>query len=84
MLINALNSGARVFMADFEDANSPTWANMADGQANVADAVRRKLSYDSPDGRQYRLASELATLMVRPRLAPRGAPCRGFGRGGRG
>ena len=67
MLINALNSGARVFMADFEDANSPTWANMADGQANVADAVRRKLSYDSPDGRQYRLASELATLMVRPR-----------------
>ena len=67
MLINALNSGARVFMADFEDANSPTWANMADGQANVAEAVRRELTYGSPDGRQYRLASELATLMVRPR-----------------
>jgi len=67
MMINALNSGARVFMADFEDANSPTWANMADGQANVADAVRRRLAWDAPEGRPYRLGQELATLMVRPR-----------------
>jgi malate synthase len=67
MMINALNSGARVFMADFEDANSPTWANMADGQANVCDAIRRQLAYRSPEGRDYRLSSELATLLVRPR-----------------
>jgi malate synthase len=67
MLINAVNSGARVFMADFEDANSPTWANVTDGQANVSEAVRRKLTYRSPEGKEYRLASELATLMVRPR-----------------
>lgn len=67
MMVNALNSGARVFMADFEDANSPTWANMADGQANVADAVRRVLSFRSPEGKQYRLGQDLATLMVRPR-----------------
>ncbi len=67
MTINALNSGARVFMADFEDANTPTWANMADGQANVYDAVRRQLTYESPDGRSYRLGSDLATLVVRPR-----------------
>lgn len=67
MMINALNSGARVFMADFEDANSPTWANIADGQANVADAVRRRLSYDAPDGKRYRLGADLATLVVRPR-----------------
>ena len=67
MLINALNSGARVFMADFEDANSPTWANMADGQANVSAAVRRTLTYDALEGKQYRLGSDLATLMVRPR-----------------
>jgi malate synthase len=67
MMINALNSGARVFMADFEDANTPTWANMADGQSNVYDAVRRQLTYESPDGRGYRLGSDLATLVVRPR-----------------
>jgi malate synthase len=67
MMINALNSGARVFMADFEDANTPTWANMVDGQANVYDAVRRQLTYESPDGRGYRLGSDLATLVVRPR-----------------
>ncbi len=67
MMINALNSGARVFMADFEDANTPTWSNMADGQANVYDAVRRRLSYRSPDGRDYSLGSDLATLLVRPR-----------------
>jgi len=67
MMINALNSGARVFMADFEDANTPTWANMADGQANVYDAVRRHLTYSSPDGRAYQLGADLATLVVRPR-----------------
>jgi malate synthase len=67
MIINALNSGARVFMADFEDANTPTWSNMADGQANVYDAVRRKLAYRSPEGRDYRLGADLATLVVRPR-----------------
>ena len=67
MMINALNSGARVFMADFEDANTPTWANMADGQANVYDAVRRQLAYKSPEGKDYRLGADLATLVVRPR-----------------
>jgi malate synthase len=67
MIINALNSGARVFMADFEDANSPTWDNTVQGQANLFDAVRRRIEYDSPDGKQYRLAGQTATLMVRPR-----------------
>ena len=66
MMINALNSGARVFMADFEDANSPTWANMVDGQANLIDAVRRTISLDTPE-KAYRLGEEVATLMVRPR-----------------
>ncbi len=80
MMINALNSGARVFMADFEDANTPTWSNMADGQANVYDAVRRQLAYASPDGRDYRLGADLATLVVRPRgwhLVERHALCGG-------
>ncbi|HLQ24129.1 MAG TPA: hypothetical protein VK132_13025, partial [Gemmatimonadales bacterium] len=67
MMINALNSGARVFMADFEDALSPTWANVIQGQANLQEAVRRTLQYTSPEGRQYRLAEGPATLMVRPR-----------------
>ena len=67
MMINALNSGARVFMADLEDALSPTWPNVIEGQANLMDAVRRKLSFDSPDGKQYRLDDEIATLVVRPR-----------------
>ena len=67
MIINALNSGARVFMADFEDANSPTWDNTVQGQANLIDAVRRRIEYESPDGKQYRLAGQTATLMVRPR-----------------
>src|SRR3989454_7680957 len=67
MMINALNSGARVFMADFEDALSPTWANVIQGQANLQEAVRRTLEYASPDGRRYRLAERTATLMVRPR-----------------
>lgn len=67
MIINALNSGAKVYMADFEDANSPTWENMVSGQANLMDAVRRSLDYMSPDGRVYRLKEKGATLVVRPR-----------------
>ncbi|MDQ3044059.1 MAG: malate synthase A, partial [Chloroflexota bacterium] len=67
MVINALNSGARVFMADLEDASSPTWTNVLDGQQNLADAVRRTITFQSPDGREYRLNNETATLVVRPR-----------------
>jgi malate synthase len=66
MVINALNSGAAGFMADFEDSNSPTWANMADGQVNLADAVRGTIEHDEGD-KQYRLNDEVATLLVRPR-----------------
>ena len=66
MMINALNSGARVFMADFEDANSPTWKNVVEGQANVRDAVRRKIALDTAE-KSYRLNDEIATLMIRPR-----------------
>jgi malate synthase len=67
MMINALNSGARVFMADFEDALSPTWANVVGGQAAVRDAVRGTLSFRSPEGKRYELGDRLATLLVRPR-----------------
>ncbi|MGH2717489.1 MAG: malate synthase A [Actinomycetota bacterium] len=67
MMINALNSGARVFMADFEDALSPTWENVVTGQRNLQDAVRGTLSFESPDGRQYRVNDEHAVLCVRPR-----------------
>ena len=67
MMINALNSGARVFMADFEDALSPTWENVVRGQKNLIDAVRRTLEYTSPEGKEYRLGEKLATLLVRPR-----------------
>ncbi|MHB8470905.1 MAG: malate synthase A [Gaiellaceae bacterium] len=66
MMINALNSGARCFMADFEDANSPTWENVIDGQANVRDAVRREIELDA-GGKRYRLNDETATLLIRPR-----------------
>ncbi|MBD0290927.1 MAG: malate synthase A [Thermoleophilia bacterium] len=66
MMINALNSGARVFMADFEDANSPTWSNCVDGQRNLADAVRGTIALDTPEKR-YRLHEDVATLVVRPR-----------------
>jgi len=66
MMINALNSGARVFMADFEDANSPTWANVVQGQANVRDAFRREIALDTGE-KSYRLNEEIATLMIRPR-----------------
>lgn len=67
MIINALNSGACVFMADFEDAHSPTWTGTILGQANVFDAVRRRIHYVSPEGKEYRLKERTATLMVRPR-----------------
>ncbi|HXF56184.1 MAG TPA: malate synthase A [Actinomycetota bacterium] len=66
MVINALNSGARVFMADFEDANSPTWENMVLGQANLTDAIERRITFETPE-RTYRLEEEVATLLVRPR-----------------
>jgi malate synthase len=66
MVINALNSGARVFMADFEDANSPTWSNVVEGQRNVADAVRRTIALDVGE-KSYRLNEATATLIVRPR-----------------
>jgi malate synthase len=67
MMINALNSGARVFMADLEDSLSPTWANVVGGQAALRAAVRRELKFDSPEGKAYRLNDRLATLLVRPR-----------------
>jgi malate synthase len=67
MVINALNSGARVFMADFEDSNSPTWPNMIGGQQNLHDAIRRAIDFTAANGKRYELASETATLMVRPR-----------------
>ncbi|HEX6868012.1 MAG TPA: hypothetical protein VF119_04355, partial [Candidatus Limnocylindrales bacterium] len=67
MMINALNSGARVFMADLEDALSPTWANVVGGQAALMDAVRGTLAFDSPEGKAYRIGPRPATLVVRPR-----------------
>jgi malate synthase len=67
MTINALNSGARVWMADFEDANSPTWSNMVTGQINLLDAVRGAIAYTAPDGREYRVTGKPPTIMVRPR-----------------
>ena len=66
MVINALNSGARVFMADFEDANSPTWSNMVEGQRNLIDANERTISLEQ-NGKSYRLNDRVATLLVRPR-----------------
>lgn len=67
MLINALNSGADVFMADFEDANSPTWHNMVEGQRNLIQAVAGTLTFTNPEGKQYQLNDRTAVLMVRPR-----------------
>src|SRR5258708_2348519 len=67
MIINALNSGANVFMADFEDSNSPTWNNNIEGQHNLRDAVRGTIRYESPEGRRYQVGSNPATLLVRPR-----------------
>jgi len=67
MIVNALNSGARVYMADFEDSNAPTWRNNLEGQVNLRDAVRGTLEFTSPEGKRYTLAPRTATLMVRPR-----------------
>ncbi len=67
MLINALNSGAKVFMADFEDANTPSWDNMVQGQVNLTDAIERRIDFTSPEGKEYKLADTTATLFVRPR-----------------
>src|SRR5256885_15909523 len=86
MVINALNSGARGFMADFEDSLSPTWRNVVCGQVNLIDAIERTIEHEE-DGRTYRLDEEVATLLVRPRgwhLADRhvlvdGAPVAGGG-----
>src|SRR5919106_1058613 len=68
MVVNALNSGASVYMADFEDATTPTWANLIEGQINLRDAIRREIDFTDPDsGKRYHLAGRIATLMVRPR-----------------
>ena len=67
MIINALNSGANVYMADFEDSNSPTWANNMDGQVNLRDYVRGNIGYTSPEGKRYEPNQKVATLLVRPR-----------------
>ena len=67
MVINALNSGANVFMADFEDSNAPTWDNLIDGQINLRDAIARTISFASPEGKRYALNEKTATLIVRPR-----------------
>ena len=67
MVINALNSGARVFMADCEDSLCPSWSNVIQGQVNLHDAVRRTISFENPDGKQYRLNEKTAVLLVRPR-----------------
>src|SRR2546428_244390 len=67
MIINALNSGADVYMADFEDSHSPTWTGTIQGQLNLRDAVNGTIEYRGPDGRSYRLNSKTATLVVRPR-----------------
>ncbi|NEL42084.1 MAG: malate synthase A, partial [Xanthomonas perforans] len=69
MVINALNSGAKVFMADFEDSTAPTWRNLLAGQRTLAAAVRGDLSFDAPNGKHYALRpeAERAVLIVRPR-----------------
>ncbi|MFC4763309.1 malate synthase A [Dyella koreensis] len=67
MIINALNSGAKVFMADFEDSSAPTFANQLDGQINLRDAVNGNIEFTSPEGKQYRISGNPAVLVVRPR-----------------
>ena len=67
MVINALNCGANVFMADFEDSNAPTWSNMIEGQLNLRDALRGSITFQSPEGKSYKLNARIATLLVRPR-----------------
>jgi len=66
-VINALNSGANVLMADFEDSNSPTWSNNVQGQLNLRDAVRGTISYTRPEGKHYAPGEKTAVLLVRPR-----------------
>jgi malate synthase len=67
MVINALNSGAKVFMVDFEDAQSPTWDGLLQGQINLRDAIRNEIDFTSPEGKQYKLNEQTAVLMARPR-----------------
>ncbi|MHB8295906.1 MAG: malate synthase A [Acidimicrobiales bacterium] len=67
MTVNALSSGAKVWLADFEDANTPLWSNMVEGQLNLKDAIGRRIDFVSPEGKRYALGEELATIMVRPR-----------------
>jgi malate synthase len=67
MVINALNSGAQVYMADFEDSTAPTWSNVIDGQINLRDANRRQIDFSTPQGKSYALKEKTAVLMVRPR-----------------
>jgi len=67
MVINALNSGSKTYMADFEDANTPTWENCINGQINLRDAVNRNIDFTSPEGKHYQLIDNPATLIVRPR-----------------
>ncbi|MEU9087615.1 malate synthase A [Streptomyces sp. NPDC048357] len=67
MAVNALNSGAKVWMADFEDATAPTWDNVIGGQLNLLDAIERRIDFTTPEGKEYRLGTDLATIMVRPR-----------------
>ncbi|MER8029849.1 malate synthase A [Streptomyces bauhiniae] len=67
MAVNALNSGARVWMADFEDATAPTWANVIGGQLTLLDAIECRIDFTTPEGKEYRLGERLATIMVRPR-----------------
>src|SRR6201989_1470022 len=67
MVINALNSGAKIFMPDFEDANAPTWRNMVEGQINLRDAIRGTIDFTNPEGKKYKLNEQVAVLMPRPR-----------------
>jgi malate synthase len=67
MVINALNSGAKIYMADFEDSHAPTWRGTLEGQVNMRDAVRRDIAFTSPEGKSYKLNDKIATLLIRPR-----------------
>jgi malate synthase len=67
MTVNALNSGANIWLADFEDANTPRWQNMVEGQLNLRDALDRMIGFTSPEGKHYDLGKQLATIVVRPR-----------------
>ncbi|MEV6171708.1 malate synthase A [Streptomyces sp. NPDC051954] len=67
MTVNALNSGARIWLADFEDATAPTWDNLIGGQINLLDAIERRIDFTTPEGKEYRLGEQPATIVVRPR-----------------